>query len=50
MEGRLLEILHFQKGSKEKQRILKIVSNIEANVCFNLLDEEAEDDDSVAVL
>ena len=43
----------FKKGSKEKTKDLKnsLESDIEdANVCFNLLDKEAEDDDFVAVV
>ena len=46
-KGRLLEILHFQ------QRELKnsLESDIEdANAWFNLLDEDAEYDDFVAVV
>ena len=51
--GVLLEILHFQEREKGKTNDLKnsLESDIEdANVCFNLLDEDAEDDDFVDVL
>ena len=52
-EGHLLEILHFQERKQGKNKGLKkkIASDIEdANVCFNLLDKEAKDDDLVDVV
>ena len=51
--GHLIEILHFQEREQGKTNDLKnsLESDIEyANVCFNLLDEDAEDDDFVDVM
>ena len=46
-EGRLLEILHFQERKQEKTNDLKNsleYDTEDANVCFNLLNEDAEMD------
>ena len=52
-EGRLLEILHFQEREQGKNKRFKKQSWTDigdANVCFNLLDEDTEDDDFVDVV
>ena len=51
--GRLLEILHFQEREQGKTNDLKnsLEYDVEdANVCFNLLDEDAKDDNFVDVV
>ena len=44
-----LKVLHFRKIRNKKKTVLNSIESDIANVCFNLLDEDAEDDDFVDV-